>query len=43
MGTFVLVSILHPRTAKEQQQELAVDEELSREQDELLQPVSAAV
>ncbi len=39
IGSFVLVSYLRPRTLKEQELELAVEEELAKEQKELLDPV----
>jgi solute:Na+ symporter, SSS family len=41
IGTFILVGILLPRTKEEQARELAVEEELSKEQEELLTPIGA--
>ncbi|MEY4018940.1 MAG: hypothetical protein RLZZ590_240 [Actinomycetota bacterium] len=41
IGTYVLVGLLLPRTKEEQAQELAVEEEFSKEQEELLKPIGA--
>jgi len=39
IGSFLLVAFLRPRTVEEQENELHVEAELAREQDELLDPV----